>query len=431
MAPNLTASNPLCPPPDSHITLGLHPGGNVARRGKLLVGQSGGATAVINSSLGGVVEEAQRADAFDAIWGVRRGTEGAIAGDFVDLTSLDAPSLAAIAETPGAALGASRHKLSDDEAEYLLDAFRRHHIGTFLLIGGNDSADTVHRLAKLAFYRDQKLQAIAIPKTIDNDLPVTDHSPGYGSIARYTAIATMDSARDTESMQTMYPVKIIEVMGRDAGWVVAASTLGQCEPQDAPHLIYVPELWVSREQLIQDVDRVYREFGRVVAVVAETLRDDKGRPFADPSGSAERDAFGHPLLRGTADSMCRLIQRELGLRSRFDKPGSLQRMSMLCASTVDLQEAAEVGRDAVQLANRGETDVMVTIVRDSDEPYQWHTGSTSLIDVANQQRLLPDEFLSADRRTTSEAFRRYAFPLIGPEPLPRYVRLDDRDFLST
>lgn len=389
--------------------------------GKLLIGQAGGATAVINSSLVAIIQEAHQQKAFDSIWGIRRGAEGAVHGDFVDLSSLSAKMLTALARTPGAALGSSRYKLSHDEVESLLDLFRQWDIQTFLYIGGNDSADTVHRLVRHAFDRNQELRAIAVPKTIDNDLPITDHSPGYGSIARYIAIATMDSAKDTESMPTMYPVKVIEVMGRNAGWVVVASTLGKREPQDAPHLILLPERWVSRQQLLRDVDRIYRELGRVVIVASETLRDENGRPFAP---AREHDAFGHPLVRGTAGALCRLIEDELGLRSRDDKPGSLQRMSMLSASTVDLEEAAEVGRAAVRLAVAGETDLMVNLVRDADDPYRWHTESTSLIEVANQQRLLPNEFIASDGRSTTEAFRRYALPLLGPEPLPSYVRLE-------
>ncbi len=389
--------------------------------GKLLVGQAGGATAVINSSLAAVIDEAQRNDL--DVWGMRRGAEGALGGEFVPLGNLSPRDLAALSATPGAALGSSRHKLTDEDIETLLDSFVRHDIRTLLYIGGNDSADSVHRLASRANARHQDLRAIAVPKTIDNDLPVTDHCPGYGSIARYVAIATMDSAKDTESMPTMYPVKIIEVMGRDAGWVAAAAALGKREPQDAPHLIYLPERPISRRRLLADVRQVYEEFGRVVAVVTETLRDEHGAPFADPSLSGELDAFGHPLLRGTADTMCRLIQDQLGLRSRFDKPGSLQRMSMLCVSPVDLQEAAEAGRAAVRLALEGITDRMVTLVRDSDEPYSWHTDSTSLDAVANRQRLLPDAFIAPNGAGVTEAFHHYAIPLLGPDPLPEYVRL--------
>jgi 6-phosphofructokinase 1 len=393
-------------------------------RGKLLVGQAGGATAVINSSLAGIVEEAQASGRFDAIWGMRRAAEGALSGDIVDLSALSAPALAALAATPGAALASSRHKLTGQEIERLLDAFRRHDVRAFIYIGGNDSADTVHRLARLASERGDTMVAISVPKTIDNDLPNTDHCPGYGSIARYVAIAALDSAQDTASMPTMYPVKFIEVMGRDSGWVTAASTLAKRRAPDPPHLVFPPERPVSRAQLLAHVERVYREVGWVVAVVAETLRDDEGEPFADPSLSRERDSFGHPLLRGTADSLCRLVQNELGLRSRFDKPGSLQRMSMLCASPVDLAEAREAGRAAVRLALAGVTDRMVTFVRDADEPYSCHCDSVPLELIANRQRLLPPEFLTEDGCGTTEAFRRYALPLLGPDPLPHYTRLD-------
>lgn len=391
--------------------------------GKLLVGQAGGATAVINSSLVGVVREAAGGEQFDAIWGMRRGAEGALESEFVDLSSLSPRILSDLAATPGAALGSSRHKLSDDDVETLLTLFERHDIRALIYIGGNDSADTIHRLARMALERGKGLQAIAVPKTIDNDLPVTDHSPGYGSIARYVAIATMDSAKDTESMPTMYPVKFIEVMGRDAGWVAAAATLGKLEDGDAPHLLYIPERPLSRAQLIEDVEQTHRAFGHVVAVLAETIRDETGKPFADLSISDELDAFGHPLLRGTASSMCRIVQDELGLRARYDKPGSLQRMSMICASPVDLAEAEMVGREAVRLVVRGETDRMATLVRESDDPYRCRVGSAPLEAIANRQWLLPHSFLSPDGHRTTEDFRRYALPLLGPNPFPSYSRL--------
>jgi 6-phosphofructokinase 1 len=392
--------------------------------GKLLIGQAGGATAVINSSLAGIVEEAQRDGRFSAIWGMRRAAEGALLGDFLDLTTISPPHLTRLAATPGAALASSRHRIDGTDAERLLTIFDRNDIRTFIYIGGNDSADTTHRLAVLAADRGQPLCAIAVPKTIDNDLPVTDHSPGYASTARYVAVAAMDSSKDTESMPSMYPVKFIEVMGRNAGWIAAASALGRVDPDDAPHLIYMPERPVSREQILEDVARTHRRLGMAVAVVTETMRDRCGEPFADPALSADRDAFGHPLLRGTADTMCRLVQSELGLRSRYDKPGSLQRMSMLCVSAVDLEEARMAGRAAVRLAITGATDRMVTIVRDANDPYASHMDSAPLQEIANRQRLLPDAFLTQDGRDVTDAFRAYAFPLLGPDPLPHYARLD-------
>ncbi len=390
--------------------------------GKLAVGQAGGATAVINASLVAVIREAT-ANGVQAIWGMRRGAEGALQGEFVDLGRLSPRELGDLGETPGAALGSSRYKASDEDVHRLVEFCRVHDIRYFLYIGGNDSADTVHRIALCARQEQYDLAAVAIPKTIDNDLPVTDHCPGYGSIARYVAVATMDSAKDTESMPTMYPVKIIEVMGRDAGWVAAAAALGKREPHDAPHLIYIPERLLARDRLLMDIQRTYDEIGHVVAVVSETVRDENGRSFADPSLSGDVDAFGHPLLRGTASTMCRLIGDELGLRARYDKPGSLQRMSSLYASPVDRQEAEEVGRAAVRLATSGESDRMVTIVRDSDSPYRSHTDSVPLAEVANRQRLLPVDFLNETSSDVTPAFRRYVHPLLGPEPLPRYTRL--------
>jgi 6-phosphofructokinase 1 len=235
----------------------------------------------------------------------------------------------------------------------------------------------------------------------------------------------MDSAQDTESMPTMYPVKFIEVMGRDAGWVAAAAALGKRSEEDAPHLNYNPEFPLSHETLLADVERVFREHGRVVAVVTETMRDESGRPFADAAVSGEVDAFGHPLLRGTADSMCRLVQNRLGLRARFDKPGSLQRMSTSLVSPVDLAEAEQVGRAAVQLTLQDVSDRMVTLVREADEPYQSHTGDAALAEIANRQRLVPREYVSDDLTGVTNAFRVYALPLLGPDPFPRYARLSD------
>jgi 6-phosphofructokinase len=391
-------------------------------RGKLLVGQAGGATSVINASLTGVMAEA-RAQRIEVVWGMRRGAEGALAGEFVDLSGVSSEEIQTLRHTPGAALRSSRHKISDEEAGRLLEFCRANDVRYFLYIGGNDSADTVHRLARMARERGYDLAAIAIPKTIDNDLPVTDHCPGYGSVARYVAIATMDSAKDTESMPTMYPVKIIEVMGRNAGWVVAAASLGKRTGEDAPHLVYVPERPLSREQFLRDIENVHRELGHVVAVVGETVRDEQGHPFADTALSGEMDAFGHPLLRGTASAMCRLVQGELGLRSRYDKPGSLQRMSSLCTSPIDLAEADEVGKEAVRRAVQGESDRMITLIRDEDEPYRSHTDVAPLSEVANRQRLLPDGFLAEDGTAITEAFRQYALPLLGPHALPRYARL--------
>lgn len=380
---------------------------------------------MINRSLAGVVREARSSGAFDRILGLCGGAEGALQDELVDLSAISDRALDGIAATPGAALGSSRRKLSDDDVEAFLKVLRARDARALLYIGGNDSADTLHRLADLAASRSYDLRSVAVPKTIDNDLPLTDHCPGYGSIARFCAVATMDSAKDTESMPAMYPVKFIEVMGRDAGWVSASAGLGRRSPEDAPHLIYMPEYPVSRQELLRDVERAYRTFGRVVAVVAETVRDETGAPFADASASGEHDPFGHPLLRGTADMMCRLVQSELGLRSRFDKPGSLQRMSTSLASPVDLAEAEEVGRAAVRAALAGENDVMVTIERDSDEPYRSHTGTAPLAAIANQQRLMPEAFVTGDHRSITPAFYRYALPLLGPDPLPHYARLSD------
>jgi 6-phosphofructokinase 1 len=385
------------------------------------VGQSGGPTAVINGSLAGVIEQAISDGAVARVLGMRRGIEGFLDGEVLELSDMDDSALDVLATTPGAALGACRLKITDEQAEAALSRIMALDVRYLCYIGGNDSADTTHRLARLARDRSYELSAIAVPKTIDNDLPETDHCPGYGSIARYVAIATAESTLDTRSLPTSYPVKIIEVMGRDAGWVAAASTLARENDVDGPHLIYVPEQPFDSTHFLHDVHDVHREVGYVVVVATETIRDAHGVPVAVRTDGI--DSFGHPIVRGAADALVVLVESELGLTARVDKPGTLQRSSALTASPVDLAEARDVGRAAVRLAVRGESDRMVTLVRTSEEPYRSSTASVSLDRVANQQRLLPSHYLTERGTDTTPAFRDYALPLLGPNPIPRYASL--------
>jgi 6-phosphofructokinase 1 len=268
------------------------------------------------------------------------------------------------------------------------------------------------------------LRVVCVPKTIDNDLPETDHCPGYGSAARFLALAVQDSALCTEAMPTHYPVKIIEVMGRDAGWLAAASALGKLQDADPPHLIYFPERPLYPDEFLADVEDVYRSLGYVVVVVAETVRAHDGRPLGE-GGHQGMDAFGHRLLAGAAPYLVSLVRERLELRARYDRPGDLQRMSSACVSEVDRLEADMVGRAAVQAAvARGETDKMVTLVREETASrYASSTGLTDLDRVANQHRPLPVEYVSGNGKGITAAFREYALPLLG-EPLPRPIRLE-------
>jgi 6-phosphofructokinase 1 len=393
----------------------------------VLVAQSGGATAVINSSLVGVVEAALASGRFRDVIGARHGIEGILDGSFVDLGRQPADALRAVARTPSAALGTTRQKLTDDLTERALDVLMRHDVHAVAYIGGNDSADTAHRLASAARAAGYELAVVSVPKTIDNDLPGTDHCPGYGSIARFVALAARDSARDTEAIAALYPIKLIEVMGRNAGWVAAAAALGQETPGGAPHLIYLPERPPrDLDAFLDEIAAAYARLGQVVAIIPETIKDASGRPL---TGSAARwvDPFGHPYVPGPGPALTHAIEERLGVRARFDKPGTIARMSMICASETDLREAHAVGVAAVDLLLDGRSEVMVTLERLSDDPFTVCTGSVPVAAVANRERHVPDEFIGADGRSVTAAFRRYALPLIDG-PLPPYGRLLDLPF---
>jgi len=390
----------------------------------LLVAQSGGCTAVINSSLVGVVDEALAQGSVQEVYGARFGIRGALDASFVDLGRQSRATLDKVRRTPSAALGSARYRLSDAECARALDTLAAHGIGIFLFIGGNDSADTAHRLGTLAAERGQDLRVVAVPKTIDNDLPDTDHCPGYGSAARFLAQGVADGGRDAEAMRHWDPVKIVEVMGRDAGWLAAATTLGARDERDAPHLVYVPERPFSLDAFLADVAATHARLGYCVAVVSETVRDVDGRPVGGLDASTAVDAFGHPVIAGTAAALCGAIGAELGLKARFDKPGTMQRMSMALVSEPDWEEAYMAGRAAVRAATEGRSGVMVMLQRDSGEPYRCTTGFTPVERVANRQRLLPSEFLHPTRPWVTDAFLAYARPLIGG-PLLEYGRFDD------
>lgn len=393
----------------------------VRARGNLLIGQSGGATAVINASLAGAVRAALADDAVDGVYGAVCGIEGLLRGDVIDLRAQSSGIWDAVRATPSAALGSCRYRLRDEDPARALDRLRSLGVRYFLYIGGNDSADTAHRIALAAREADYDLRVICVPKTIDNDLPDTDHCPGYGSAARFIAMATMDSALCTEAMPDHYTVKLIEVMGRDAGWLAASSALGKQRDEDPPHLIYFPERPLDEATFLEDV-RVARErHGYVVAVVSETVRNAEGRPLGEGAQQG-LDAFGHPLLGGAASYLTGLVRRELGLRARYDKPGDLQRMSSAHTSAVDRDEAYLVGQAAVREAVGGVTDKMVTLIRQQAPAYRCETGLTDLERVANIHRPFPDEFLSSDGRGVTPAYRDYALPLLG-EPLPQRQRL--------
>lgn len=381
-------------------------------RGHLLIGQSGGTTAVINASLVGAVREAFGSAAIDGIFGARHGIEGVLQREIIDLRREPSDLWERLRHTPAAALGSCRYKLREGDAERAVAILRELGVRYIAYIGGNDSADTAHELARAARALDYPLGVICVPKTIDNDLPETDHCPGYGSAGRFLALAVRDSALCTSTMPNHFPVKLIEVMGRDAGWLAATTALGQERADDPPHLIYFPERPLNPQRFLADVRETYARHGFVVAVIAETVRDESGTPLG-ALGHQGTDAFGHPLLSGAAQYLVSLVSGELGLRARFDKPGDLQRMSSVCVSPIDLHEAEMVGRAAVRALARGESDQMVTLVRELGPVYACTTGLAPLEQIANVHRPFPAEFISPEGTGVTPAFRDYALPLIG------------------
>jgi len=263
---------------------------------------------------------------------------------------------------------------------------------------------------------------MGVPKTVDNDLMVTDHCPGYGSVARFNAIAVRDSGLDTEAIYTTDTVKIIETMGRDTGWITASTALGKDCPDSAPHLIYLPERPFVSGKFLEDVKSVYDRLGRVVICVCEGLKDEKGEFVKTSTKKIDTDKFGHSQLGGVADHLVNLISEKLNLKARYDKPGTIQRVSMTCASQTDLEEAYRVGQIAISKAVDGETDKMVTLVRRGNDPYECETGLVELEKVALRTKKVPDEFISKDSNFVSKGFLEYAKPLIGG-PLPEDAHL--------
>ena len=392
-------------------------------KGNLVVGQSGGPTAVINSSLCGVIQEAFRHPEIEGIFGMVHGIMGVLKEEFIDLRRQDPRVIDGLKRTPSAALGSCRYKLSEEEYGRVLEVFKKYNIRYFIYIGGNDSMDTAHKVGELAKKEGYELRCIGVPKTIDNDLDGTDHCPGYGSVARWLAIATRDAGRDTEAIGVVDNVKIIETMGRNTGWITAATALAKDSEESAPHLIYLPERPFNKEKFLADVDRVYSKLGYCLITVCEGLKDEKGEYLVASSRAVDVDKFGHKQLGGVAAYLCDLIATELKIKARFDKPGTIQRNSILLASRVDLEEAYMVGAKAVELAVQGVTDVMVTLVRESNRPYRCTTGTVELEFVANREKKVPDEFINEEGNFVTEKFLEYVRPLIG-DPLPEYVRLE-------
>jgi len=394
----------------------------MAVRGNLLVGQSGGPTAVINASLAGVIEEAKRHSEIGELYGAVNGVQGLLDEEMVDLRAEGDESIALLPNTPSAALGSCRRKLTDADYDRLLAVFKAHDVRYLFYIGGNDSADTSHRIGRLAAKAGWEMRVVGIPKTVDNDLGFTDHCPGYGSVARFNALATRDAGLDTLALHTVDTVKIIETMGRNSGWITAATALAREEPGDPPHLIYLPERPFDAGRFLADVKAQVEKGRGCVVAVCEGLRDAEGNVLVSFKHAVGTDSFGHKQLGGVGDYLVDLIAEGLGIKARFDKAGTIQRASGIAQSEVDVAEAKMAGTAAVQRACEGVSDKMVTLERVSQDPYRCETGLAPLAEVANAERPVPDEFISESGNDVTPAFIDYARPLIGG-PLPAYARL--------
>jgi 6-phosphofructokinase 1 len=387
----------------------------------MVIGQSGGATAVINASLVGALDAALAGGRVGRVLGMRNGIEGLLAGRFLDLTDLDADRRAVLKRTPSAALGTGRYKLRDEDLDPILAVCERENIRWFLYIGGNDSADTSLRLARHAAAKGQDLAVMSIPKTIDNDLPEMHCCPGYGSIARYLANATRDAIYDTLASPQLYPVKLIEVMGRDAGWVTAACVLGCAgdEADLAPLLLLPERAPASTDAVLELVRADVAGRGWSVVVVPETLRDVEGRHLGGDTPDYV-DAFGHEYFPSTGAALSRLLTSD-GIRARYEKPGTAARMSISMASPVDLAQAEGLGRMAAEAALQGITAHMPAV-----ESFEDGWSGMALVPVervANRVRTLDDAFIGDDGHSVTAAFFDYALPLLGPDPFPPYMRL--------
>jgi len=400
-----------------------------------ILAQSGGPTAVINSSACGVIQELIKSGRVDKVIGATNGILGVLKEDLFDASAEKPETIEALKRTPAAAMGSCRYKLksldkSRADYERILAVFKAHNIHYFFYAGGNDSMDTADKVNKLAADTGYELICVGIPKTVDNDLACTDHCPGYGSVAKYVATSAMNAGRDTEAIYTSDTCSILEVMGRNAGWIAASTGLAHRTEEDAPHLIYMPEVPFTFEQLIRDVREVYKKLGKVFIVAGEGLKDEKGEYVTAEKGSLATDSFGHAQLGGVAEMLKAVIEKEAGIKTRFNKLGTNQRSAMHFASLTDVKEAYMCGKMAVKMSLKGISGKMVTILREKGKQYMSTTGLADLSDVANGEKKVPRNYINEQANGVTRAMLDYVRPLvqgqapitIGDDGLPVYMR---------
>ena len=398
--------------------------------------QSGGVTAVINASAAGVIETARaNGDKIGTVYAGRNGIIGALTEDLVDTSAISDADVTALRYTPSGAFGSCRFKLKsleDNKREYdrLIEVFKAYNIGYFFYNGGGDSADTCLKVSQLSKTMGYPIKAIHVPKTVDNDLPITDNCPGFGSVAKYIAVSTLEASFDVASMaKTSTKVFVLEVMGRHAGWIAAAGGMASGD-LDLPVLILFPEIAFDRKAFMQKVAEKVERYGYVSVVVSEGVQGDDGKFLAD---QGLKDAFGHAQLGGVAPVVANMIRDDLGLKYHWGVADYLQRAARHIASKSDVEQAYALGRAAVKYALAGDNSVMPTVDRISDNPYKWEIGKAPLDQVANVEKMMPRDYISEDGFGITEACRTYLGPLMEGEDyppykngLPQYVMLDHK-----
>ena len=397
--------------------------------------QSGGVTAVINASACGVIETArQHKDKIGKVYAGRNGIIGALTEDLIDTSKESARAIAALRHTPSGAFGSCRYKMKSLEAnkrEYdrLIEVFEAHNIGYFFYNGGGDSADTCLKVSQLSKATGYPIQAIHVPKTVDNDLPITDNCPGFGSVAKYIAVSTREASFDVASMcATSTKVFVLEVMGRHAGWIAAAGGMAASEDCDLPIVILFPEVPFSQTKFLKLVKEKVNKYGYVSIVVSEGVQDRNGKFLAD---QGLKDAFGHAQLGGVAPVIANMVSEKLGYKYHWAVADYLQRAARHIASRSDVEQAYAMGKAAVQLALAGKNSVMPTVVRTSNKPYRWKIGEARLSRVANVEKMMPKSFITKDGFGITNRCRTYLAPLMqgedyppyGKDGLPKYVQL--------
>jgi ATP-dependent phosphofructokinase / diphosphate-dependent phosphofructokinase len=392
-----------------------------AKPKKAFYAQSGGVTSVINASACGLIEAARKHKI--TVYAGRNGIIGALNEDLIDTTKESAKDIAGLRYTPAGAFGSCRYKLKsidENRAEYerLIEVFKAHDIGYFFYNGGGDSQDTAYKVSQISKKMGYPLICIGVPKTVDNDLPFTDCCPGFGSVAKYVATSIREASFDVASMaSTSTKVFVLEVMGRHAGWIAAASGLAAEKPSDGPHIILLPEITFDRAAFLKRVDECVKKYGYCSVVVSEGVKDQDGKFLAD---AGLKDAFGHTQLGGVAPVIAQLVKSELGYKYHWAVADYLQRAARHIAAKTDVDQAYALGKAALEFALKGENNIMPIVVRKSAKPYRWTIGKVALAKVANVEHKMPRNFISKDGFHITEACRKYLSPLIEGEDYPKF-----------